>query len=93
MYRMLGICSVILIILGGCALYSRDSIDPFKSYGPNRVSYAIITCVAHDNKGNCVKVTCVADDYDDCKLWATACLGVGGYYSGSSESGTCSRVL
>jgi hypothetical protein len=93
MRAMLGICSVMLTILAGCAVYSRGDFNPFTSYGATGVAYEESTCNAKDKNGNCLKVTCKADSAANCDAWAAACLRVDGYFQGSSAGGTCSKIL
>ena len=88
---MLGTCSLILMILTGC-VNSRGNINPLTSYGAAN-PYFEMQCTVKAKDGSCLKVTCKADAQSNCSDFASGCLNHDGYYQGSGDGGTCSKIL
>jgi hypothetical protein len=84
----LGIISI--AALTGCTMNPQGTINPFTNYG---TPYAEFGCAAKEKDGNCLKATCKADAQSNCDDWAAGCLRHDGYLQGSSEGGTCSKIL
>ncbi|HEY3910768.1 MAG TPA: hypothetical protein VGM07_12865 [Stellaceae bacterium] len=76
----------------GFAMNPRASINPFTSYG-SATPYAEFGCSAKDKDGNCLQATCKADAQSNCDDRAAGCLRNDGYLKGSSEGGTCTKIL
>jgi hypothetical protein len=66
--------------------------NPFKDYNETSLPFQA-ECTAKDSDGKCLKATCKKDADSDCTLFAAGCLRVDGYYAGSSDGGSCSRIL
>lgn len=58
------------------------------------VVYATTECVAaHPDGQRCNKKTCKKDATSDCADFAARCVEYGHHYAGTSDGGSCSRVL
>jgi hypothetical protein len=68
------------------------NIDPFKDSGVTSLPFTM-ECVAKDSNGNCVKSQCKKDATSGCADYASGCLKHDGYYAGTDDSGTCSKIL
>jgi hypothetical protein len=81
-----------VLLLAACT--KSPHTDPLGSTKTSTVVYATTECVAaHPDGVQCNKKTCKKDDKSDCADFASACLNSGHYYAGTSDAGTCSRIL
>jgi hypothetical protein len=80
--------AVIVSACGG----TPANIDPFKDSGVTSLPFTM-DCVAKDSNGNCVKSQCKKDATSGCADYASGCLKHDGYYAGTDEGGTCSKIL
>lgn len=87
---MFFLCAAGVAALTGCTMNQQGTINPFTNYGSG-TPYA--ECSFKDEDGNCLKATCKADAQSNCDDWAAGCLRNDGYLQGSSEGGTCSKIL
>lgn len=94
--RLLLTYAISLLILTACAMNParamnlRANVNPFKSYGAT--AYFKSECTTKIN-GDCVAAKCKQDAESNCDVWAAGCLKNDGYFKGSSEGGTCSKIM
>lgn len=92
MRLMFLLCAAGVAALTGCTNLQGVAINPFTNYGPG-TPYAEFGCSYKDKDGHCLQATCKADAQSNCDDWSAGCLKNDGYLKGSSEGGTCSKIL
>jgi hypothetical protein len=89
--RRISLVVGILILVAACAAGSRQTV--LNQQGGKGIPNTT-ECVSKNPDGTCNKKTCKADAESDCAEFAYYCIkNDDGYYQGTKESGTCSRVL
>jgi hypothetical protein len=89
--RIVGILGVLIAVVG-CEDKREISINPFGGNGVGSIGFTM-ECVFKAENGECMKSQCKKSAHSDCTDYATACMKHDGYYAGSREGGTCSKVL
>lgn len=84
---------VAALIVGACRPQDPSNVDPMNISGDTGQLRRTLTCEAKDSAGNCVKKSCKKDDEGDCRTYAGYCLDAGHHWNGTSDGGTCSKVL
>jgi hypothetical protein len=83
--------AAIALLLGGCSsMYGANVMDV--DNGPTPVFKTTRCTVPNDDGVRCNVKTCKADQASDCAIFADRCVQSGHSYSGSKESGTCTRT-
>jgi hypothetical protein len=84
--------TVTALVATACATRPGQGYDPFDPGSITSLPFEQ-ECVAKDAQGGCLKYTCKANKESDCSGFANGCVKGGNYYSGTSEGGSCSKVL
>lgn len=97
MKRLVFVLAVI-IAATGCSRSMAPKGSDVLSGQHSTVVYATTECTVKNPNGTegvdyCNVKTCKKDAESDCKAFANACLDTGHSYSGTSDGGTCTRVL
>ena len=90
MNRMLP-AAIALLLLGGCSSMHGVNVMDVDN-GPTPVFKTTRCTVPNDDGVRCNVKTCKADQASDCAIFADRCVQSGHSYSGSKESGTCTRT-
>lgn len=80
-----------LLGLTACVANPPVAVNPFTTTG--QTPYFTSQCDVKTSGGECVKASCKADAQSNCNDWVAGCLSHDGYFQGSSEGGTCSKIL
>ena len=80
-----------LLTLAACVTAPGDNFNPFKNTGGTSLPF-MSECTKMIG-GECYQATCKEDATSNCSDFAKGCLNNDGYYKGSGEGGTCSRIL
>jgi hypothetical protein len=81
-----------LLILAGCAVVPKHTVDPFTDYG-KPTPYFEMQCTKNASNGDCLQASCKADKDSDCTNFVLGCFRNDGAYSGTAEGGTCTKIL
>lgn len=90
MKRLLSAAAVSLL-LGGCASMHNANVMDVDN-GSTPVFKTTRCTVPNDDGVRCNVKTCKADQASDCAIFADRCVQSGHSYSGTKESGTCTRT-
>ena len=87
-----------IFVAAACSRTSKPEGADVLSGDRTTVVYATTECTVKNPNGTegvdyCNVKTCKKDAESDCKDFAGACLDTGHHYSGTADSGTCTRVL
>jgi hypothetical protein len=88
----------VIIAAAGCSRSSEPRGGDVLSNQQSTVVFATTECTVKNPNGTegvdfCNVKTCKKDAASDCKDFAAACLDTGHHYEGTSDAGTCTRVL
>ncbi len=96
--KRLAFALTVIIVAAGCSRSSEPKGGDVLSNQDSTAVYATTECTVKNPSGTegvdyCNVKTCKKDAESDCKVFADACLDTGHQYSGTSDGGTCTRVL
>jgi hypothetical protein len=96
--KRLAFVLAVIIVTAGCSPSSEPKGGDVLGTQNSTVVYATTECTVKNPNGTegvdyCNVKTCKKDAASDCKVFAGACLDTGHHYSGTSDGGTCTRVL
>ena len=96
--KRLTLVLAVIIVAAGCSRSSGPKGGDVLSGQNSTVVYATTECTVKNPNGTegvdfCNVKTCKKDAESNCKAFADACLDTGHHYSGTSDGGTCTRVL
>jgi hypothetical protein len=87
-----------IVAAAGCSRSPESKGGDVLSNQESPVVYATTECTVKNPNGTegtdyCNVKTCKKDAESDCTDFAAACLDTGNHYGGTSDAGTCTRVL
>jgi hypothetical protein len=83
----------ILLLVTGCATGPRVDVNVLDQDTRGQVIFATTECVTPNADGvRCDKKTCKKDQVSNCADFGSKCLNNGYEYSGTKDSGTCTRT-
>ncbi len=80
-----------MLARASCEKRGSSDINPFLSTQTS-IPFTM-ECTKKDDHGNCLEVECKKDADSGCSLFASGCLKHDGYFKGSDEGGTCTRIM
>jgi hypothetical protein len=66
--------------------------DPFTQPAGGSLPFSM-ECTKKLDNGDCVQSKCTKDAAPDCTNFVSACFKHDGYYQGTADSGTCTKIM